>query len=398
LIQAAIRELISLRGRKNLSRGDRANARENIRVLFNFGFIEGEIGYFANWLKVDTIKKYCRGLEVKSMEEKERILALLGEFSGIDGDWDELEYFVDSKKKLMKEDLSLDDLLTLKNDVDRFNIDLKDFGRLSASFDKDNKDWEWFLDKVSMLNQLQELGYTIEILTEIKELTDKIGLEATFERIVNVVIVEKNKATLEKFKKIEEERVTELKDVENKIKQLNLEYTTKKTHVNYAEKLIDEYNLDLSALKTIISTAEKWGEPIDIMEALNKYNKLQEIDINIKAKKEELKTSTEEISTKKTEKENLETQVNVIHHKIGEIEERHRHSRKLQKIANLLDDPAGAKLSFQEFNILCLSLLIAIRDFAYSHSGSMTLYNRYVKIHVENATNNLNNIVSGKLT
>ena len=110
----SIKNLYVYRDRRKLSQVDRAKAREHIKELFIAGFSPAEIMFLAggkdsHW-KESTIKKYCRGLEVKDTKMKERTLGLLEEYVTQDGDWGELGDYVRDKKALEKEGLSFNDL------------------------------------------------------------------------------------------------------------------------------------------------------------------------------------------------------------------------------------------------------------------------------------------------
>ncbi len=100
----AINRFIYWLGRTKLFRAERAEARAYIRELYIDGFSPEEIlflagGHDSHW-KESTIKKYCRGLEVKDTKTKNRALELLVEYIQVNGDWDELSDYVEDKKSL----------------------------------------------------------------------------------------------------------------------------------------------------------------------------------------------------------------------------------------------------------------------------------------------------------
>ncbi len=394
----AIRELEYLKGRKTIPREDRARARKNIEKLYTLGFTPEEIVYFASWITADTIKRYCRSLEVKESTQKEHAMKLLSQFAAINGDWKEFEYYIETKNKLKEEDYSLDDLLEVKKGVDKHDIDLEDVGWITAKLGEDNRSWEWFLEQVSLLLAIWKQGWTPEDLETLREKTAKMGFRPLLDTIVFTLTKEEVQAKVDEFNKEIEESIAESNRVEAKIDRLNIEHSASLTHIRYAKTLQDQYKIDIKALGTILETAEKGGDPIHVLDQLNKYLKTQELDALVQSQREKLEMLLKDILRKTMTKEELEKEVNELHMKIGAIEERHRHSRVLQNIANLLDNPAETELTPQNFNVLSLILLTSIRDYVYIHSGSNTTYERYVKNNVDNAVNNLNNIVSGKLT
>jgi hypothetical protein len=393
----AIKELVRLKDREKRSREDSAQARENMEKLYNMGFTPDEIWFFVSWLALDTVKRYCRGLEVKDTKQREHILELLGEYVKNDGNWDELQYYVDTKKKLEQEDMSIDDLLDVKKDVDLYNIDLSGFGRISAKLEKDASNWDEFIDQFSLPLQVLEQGWTVEQLSTLKEKTNEFGFDPLVKNIAYAYSQEQINAEEKKFNKKLEELVEEANEIETLITRLDLKHSALRTHILYAKTLVDEYNMDLSALKTIISVAKKLGDPIQILDSLITYIKIYDLELQIIVKQGELENITKKIATNNHVKETLDAQIIVLNQNIGAIQERHRQSFFLQSIANLLDNPFGATISPEEFIKISKTLMITIQDYARAHSDTLSLYNLYVKKYVNNAANNLTRIQSGKL-
>jgi hypothetical protein len=393
----AIKELVRLKDREKRSREDSAQARENMEKLYNMGFTPDEIWFFVSWLALDTVKRYCRGLEVKDTKQREHILELLGEYVKNDGNWDELQYYVDTKKKLEQEDMSIDDLLDVKKDVDLYNIDLSGFGRISAKLEKDASNWDEFIDQFSLPLQVLEQGWTVEQLSTLKEKTNEFGFDPLVKNIAYAYSQEQINAEEKKFNKKLEELVEEANEIETLITRLDLKHSALRTHILYAKTLVDEYNMDLSALKTIISVAKKLGDPIQILDSLITYIKIYDLELQIIVKQGELENITKKIATNNHVKETLDAQIIVLNQNIGAIQERHRQSFFLQSIANLLDNPFGVTISPEEFIKISQTLMITIQDYARAHSDTLSLYNLYVKKYVNNAANNLTRIQSGKL-
>ena len=394
----AIRELQSLKGRETIPKEDRARARKNMEKLYTLGFLPDEIVYFASWVKADTVKRYCRGLEVKESTQKEHRMALLGQFASMNGKWEELEYYIETKTKLENEGMSLDDILAIKKSIETHKISLKDLGLITSQLEAQGQDWTWLLTHVSTTKQVFTQGWTPESLALLRKKTAEMGLMSLLENIGHALTREEMDVEIKDFHQRMDKLLAEEKEIINNIIQLDLKHAAKITHIQYAETLQDQYKFDINAIATILKTAEKGGDPIHVLDQLNKYLKTQELEAKLQSQQEKNEVLFREILGRMYTKEELEKEVNELHMKIGAIEERHRHSRVLQNIANLLDNPAGTELTPQNFNTLSLKLLTSIRDYAYHHTGSNATYERHVKNHVDNAVNTLNNIVSGKLT
>jgi hypothetical protein len=167
--------------------------------------------------------------------------------------------------------------------------------------------------------------------------------------------------------------------------------------VDYAEKFLNEYELDPLALQTILRVAQHFGEPTIILQALNTYGKLQELEQEVQTKLEAIKGYNQEIMIYRAQNESLESQKEDLYLMIGAIQEKHSQSRTLQNIANLLNDPSNAEISPDEFMLLSLHLLIGIRDFSFSNNAALPKWNTYVKDNIDTAVDRLNNIITGKL-
>jgi len=134
-----------------------------------------------------------------------------------------------------------------------------------------------------------------------------------------------------------------------------------------------------------------------VLQALNTYGNLRKLEENVQTKIEAIKGYVNDIIRLQAQKENNESQIADLYRRIGAIESKHKQSKVLQNIANLLNNPTKAEISHEEYMILSLSLLIGIRDYSLIHSAALPKWNMYVKTHVDKAVNMLNNIIMGKL-
>jgi hypothetical protein len=382
-----------------ISRDVRAKARQLISELYSVGFTPKEIEELteARW-KSNTISKYCRGLEVKDSSEKNEALALLKEFILNDGSWDELEFYVKTKKNMSSEDLVLDDLIELKKDIDYHGLDLSTVGSINGLLRKNDTKWDWFLDYFVKVGAVVELGYTVEDLEALKQKTLEFGgLNTVFSTIAYAYTEAEAKKEISKFNKHIESMKDEAKAEERNLEEIMHRIKINQFYFDYAEKLLNVYKLDPIALQTILTLAQKYGEPTIVLQALNTYGNLRKLKGKMQVMIAAIKAYDEDISKLQAQKEINESQIAELHRTIGVIKEKYKQSRTLQNIANLLNNPTNAEISPNEFKLLSLALLIGIRDYSYINSAALPKWKIYVKNHVDNATNTLNNIITGKL-
>jgi hypothetical protein len=246
--------------------------------------------------------------------------------------------------------------------------------------------------------ELLELGYTSSDLKYLKEKTLKFG---GLESIINTISYALNEAEIqEKISSINKDiknTVDKAMMEERKLEEIKHEAKIIQFYFDYAKKLLDTYKLDPVALQTILTTAQQYGQPTLILQALNTYGTLRNLEENVQSKLEILKTYDEEISKLQAQKENHESMIADLYRRIGAIEEKHKQSRILQNIVNLLNDPLNADIRPSEFMIQSLSLLIGIRDYSYTHVEALPKWDVYVKNHIDTAVNRINNILVGKL-
>jgi len=62
------------------------------------------------------------------------------------------------------------------------------------------------------------------------------------------------------------------------LKKLEAEYAHFKTVLDMCNKLIYEYNFGFTAIKTLYNLAKRHGEPIKVLEAIEKYGELKNLE------------------------------------------------------------------------------------------------------------------------
>jgi hypothetical protein len=128
----------------------------------------------ARW-KSSTIARYCRELEVKDTSEKNQALGLLKEFIQNDGSWEELEFYVKTKKSLESENLILDDIIEQKKEIDYHGVDLSIIGSINDMLRKENTKWDWFFKYFNLVINVINLGYSLSELEALKQKTLEWG-------------------------------------------------------------------------------------------------------------------------------------------------------------------------------------------------------------------------------
>ena len=228
----AIRQLLALKRMKIKPRADRKQAIENIKKLYSLGFTAEEIYYFVDWVKLDTIKKYCRRVEVKDVEQKTEVLKKFEEFIERDCSWDEMALYVKEKEALADEDLSFKDLIYLKRYVDNIGIEFDNFKLFMNEFKKRNMDWEEFINAFFTTGEMFKSGYDLDFFKKlqvkamlfggVKNVLDSIENKLTLEEIIKILQEHRKELDLIKEEKRKWENLMDQQATEIKLKQVSL--------------------------------------------------------------------------------------------------------------------------------------------------------------------------------
>ena len=399
MFSKAIKGLFLYRDRRKLSHRDRAQAREHIRELFMAGFSPAEIMFFAggkdsHW-KLSTIKKYCSGLEVKNTKMKERTLQLLQEYVIQDGDWDELESYVNEKKMLKKENIGFDELLAIKQEIDARRIDFDSLAEIGNQLFTRNISWVEFIEIIKTLMNVLGLGYTEEDLALLHEKTLAYGGMRGLVSTIQYAIMEKD--ALKTLQEMNTQADAIHADSEAAMRMLEeTQYNTRmiQGHADFARVLIDEHHIDPLSFRAILETARKYGEPMNILQAINTYANLNALLIEFHAQTGFLQGLNDTIKKYQKEASTWEDVINELHRRIGAIEEQTRHNRALQNIANLLTQPTQATLGPIEFMLLAQAIFLGIRAYALTHRLDLPLWTLAVEDQLERIVSSLNKVIS----
>ncbi|TFH17515.1 hypothetical protein E4H04_04840 [Candidatus Bathyarchaeota archaeon] len=398
MFSGAIKGLQSLKGQPKLSREKRALGREYICELFKAGFSPAEIRYLAGgkdspW-KESTIKKYCKGLEVKDTAMKTKTLQLLEEYVLADGDWDELALYSAQKKALTEENLSFDELLEFKKGVEGKGINLDEFAFLYNEVTSHSRDWKTFVKAVSTTLDLIGLGYDFEGLKALHEKTITLGgIKKVLFSILHAITEEDSKRRLQEFTDTAKALDDQMRQSEIRRDTVTSETKLIQGHFDFARTLIDEYRIDPLSFRIIIDTCRKYGEPMNILQTINTYANLRDLEINVAMQTGWLQGLIDEIQRFKVTKETHQGEVEDLYRRIGVIEERTKNYRVLQNISNLITDPAHTQLTPMEFMLLAQTLFLNLRIYSKTHSDNLLKWTLYVANDLEKAVNSLNKIL-----
>jgi hypothetical protein len=395
-----IRELVEMSKLHRISQVDRRRAREIFCELVGWDFTPKEIETLTakRWSK-DTIRKYTVGVEVRNMADKEKVLKVLGEFIDKDLGWEDVEKTAKINRLLKgyEEEVTLEDLVSVIIDCVAHKYTISDVQFLAGWINQWGINRDNYFKKIELVNRLTGLGYNEYILEELLKVAEKYGEPRyVVEALDRYGEVNKIKDEI----KEKENKVLGLGNaliqMEAKLNLLNSQAATTKSYNTIVFTLVNAYGFDLNAFQQILNLAKKFGSAFQIIDALNMYRQKEDLSAEVAIIKSAIEGMRIEETSKKGELKVLDEKLAEYQREVGRVEERHRKSRTLQNLANLLDDP-HTQMDYKGYLVFALTVLTALKNYGYVQSETLGKWSLYIQNDLNHLVRNLNNIIVGKI-
>jgi hypothetical protein len=223
-----------------------------------------------------------------------------------------------------------------------------------------------------ILQNLNDQGWHIESLDLIKEVTDKHGGPDNALKALHAMgSLKEMQEKQKKAEQIAKNKIDEAIAKDQEITRLKTENLAITTYVEMSKILIEQYSYDLNSIKTLMNFAKKYGPPWEALEAINKYNQIQEMDDTIKNQKIEATKNRDEIANTKAKLDEIQQTTNDAYTALGEVEGKLDEVAVTQGLHDILIDPKKAQLTKNEF----LNTAYAVTDglIKYTESKSVEL-------------------------
>jgi len=221
---------------------------------------------------------------------------------------------------------------------------------------------------LTALKKAKKLGFGEEELFKLSDLSIEWGgTEA-------VLAAFQANSDLSEIKEQIAESKSELSGWELEINNATTKHGYLISAINMCLALIQDYKFGLDAIASIYSLAQKYGEPLQVLKAIEGYAKIQ-------ALQEELVKLEGRVSEEKTMLGTLEGQHQQIlggiedlvarshsaSQRVFEVEAEFVKSKNFKKLLDLLDNPGMA--GFEEEGPLALVIAFSLRDFVKKHGN-----------------------------
>ena len=358
-----------------------------MRVLREFGFSNRDIEVLVDgrW-KEPTIKRYTRGVKVMDTSERDHLLQVLSILISKNLTIKNVEDTLNTEKLLSAQGLKLELLLNFYSLIMKQKIDVAKMMDLNERLTTSGKSIDNLLNSHVYLSKLELLGITEEIIRKIINETEKFGDLSNFLKGISIYkdLIEMN---LE-YRKIHE-NIRQLKIDSKEIEALNdrqqSEIVLYQSYINIAKSLITEHNLDPITLKTLMEIIKKIGEPFQVLDSLNIYGSIEEINETLLNKQTEYKMLEKNLKEKMAELEGFNLLIEEANRHIGEIKANYESSLLLQQLNDLIGKPTEISIEPIEFLKISLLILMGLNLYATSNKTSLPQWESDIKIYVSRA-------------
>ena len=224
-------------------------------------------------------------------------------------------------------------------------------------------------------NRAARLGFPESQLTKLADLTRKHG---TVESVFKVVEACTNYMdTMHMVKEAKADLVAKKAEID----KLEADYAHLKTVTTMCQNLIYKHKFGLDAVAMIFSTAEKYGDPIQVLETIERYGKieameqkLRELEGKVTAREEMLAQLRGKVEETLQELESLHVTALKVGSDVSKVQCDVAKSKELAKIITMIEEPAQA--GYQDFIPTVVPVVAALRTWFEKHAAKFKLQHK----------------------
>ncbi|MDH5364865.1 MAG: hypothetical protein OEZ07_03120 [Dehalococcoidia bacterium] len=270
-------------------------------------------------------------------------------------------------------------LSELSEQVDSANGELESLNQQIGEKRQQVKEAETKLTKlkepIEAYAKVIDLGFTKDELVKLSSIADKYGGVKKFLEAVDAY--QNYSGILNKITKAE----ARLAEIEAGTSKLDTHYAHLKTATTMCEALMEQYKFGLDAITTILAAAKKYGEPLDVLKAIEAYGKLQALQLALAKLEGEVAERKELLAQVEGKCEGALDQLESLNAtalktgaEVAKAETQLANSKEVQKLLNVVNNPASAE--YKEYGPLVLAIATSIHKwllnnehrFKFAHS------------------------------
>ena len=386
-----IRDLVSTCKPSKLTRDQRVQAQSLMRELRGRGFTIHELYVLVSGkIPEPTIKKWIRNMPVTDASEHDNVIVLLGDFAQGGNELSDLEYYKDAKEKLAGK-ISFEGCSKLVDDLVAIGADITTLINLSKELAGRGLLVPVIEKNIKLNIDLAESGLTPQIQVSLLSVAHKFGdAEKIFKAFDEYGEINR----LQTQRSIEEEKVSlaeEKEDESRKRKEaLDNQALIQKTYLDIVKLLVADYSYDYDSIKNLHELAEKYGNPLQVMGAVNVYGEIATL-------KKEAASHSSEVDAKEKELQAVEGKIGVAdaeynklmklnaeaNQVLGEIKANEEHSMRLHTISRLLLEPRKMRCTIDEISRITVALLSGVSECSRANQNYPDSFMKIIKGDVE---------------
>ncbi len=307
-MEEIIRELLSLAGRKPLSKADLSRAKRLMVKLREMGFTNSQISDLTDggWSEA-TVKLYTRGVTVKDPSPKADASKLLVEMVNRGLTLNDVELSISIKVDSDAKGVSLEDISSLLEEVKRSKVSVKDLLQIYGGLKDSGLSIIQLSQWLSYRSELEDAGFTLDGLKKVYEASKNYG---SYIEVLEAINTYGSHKTIE----AEVKRVTSEKEkLEKQVNEMNSvvkELEEKRAPLEEALRLYEELKnlgFDEEALKQLETSSEKYGGVKRVLEAVNTYTSLAELKSKVEEHEKKRVNVESELKTVQADHAHLQT-------------------------------------------------------------------------------------------
>lgn len=370
-----------------MNKAQRNHAADLMKQLRGYGFTNRELTFLARRkVPEPTVKRWMRGVTVEDTTEHDKIIAMLGDFAlGGNTIKDLDEYKVDRDE--VSGIISFKECVKLARNLSAIGTDINGLLKLGEELDNLHLKVPSINANISLNKELGDLGITPKIQGELLEASRRFGdPQRVFEALElygDIKALEDIKRRLENIVEILEKRES---DSKRRKEGYDNEALRQKTYLDIVKLLVSDYSYDYDSLRTLHELAAKYGNPLQVMGAVNAYAGIEQMKIRASAVEVKLKTMEEQVAAAESRLEGLNSLNEAADRKLGEIKAHHEASFRLQMLSDLLTNPRRLQTTPEELARLTLAFLQGVVDNNASYPGG-SKFDMLVKSNVQSTIN-----------
>ncbi len=389
-------ELHKLSGTKKRSEAERNRVEELCRSLRGAGYTNQWLeDYTGGRLPSGSIKRWTRGVGVRESSGRDELMGELRAFVEGGHRVSDLGGYRDAKKSLDGVPMTFTQCTAFAANLQKMDVDLTELQQLSQELADTGLNAKGIVKTNELRRSLDDKGLKIEVEEEIYKAANKHGdAEVVLKAIAASESLMSIADEVDAQRRESDDYTLRIASQKNEFSNLVNQTVSYRGTVDVAKTLM-RYGFDLNSCNELMGAAEKFGSAPGTIGAVNRFNDIKEINVEVEGKKAEFNTWDAGVKKLQGENVSLLNQNAEANQLLGEIEEKYRQSKYLQDIASIVSDPQGARIPGPALARIGVSFLIGFMMCAEASPDQNRKLITAVRSNVDYTVTNLNGYLRG---